>query len=261
MFCSLSSSSSGNSYIVGNGKDFIIIDAGISGKKIIEGLETLKIDKENIKGILITHEHTDHIKSVGVISKKLPNVKVYANKGTWDFIEEKVPPNKRETFNTGETFLIENLKITSFAISHDAIEPVAFSISYGNKNVTVLTDTGKVSEEMFCHLIQSDILVIEANYEERLLTMCRYPWKIKQRIASDLGHLSNEETAEQLCKILENSQKERQVLLAHLSSENNFPELAYRTIKNIIDDKNLNIRKNMKIDVIMKNKISKKYIV
>ncbi len=259
-FCSLSSGSSGNSYIIGTEDDVILIDVGISGKKILEGIQKLNIDFNKIKGVLVTHEHIDHIKSVGVISKKLPKAKVYANQGTWQHIKDKVAENQREEFETGSPFEIGDLEILPFEISHDATEPVGFTVKNEGKRITVVTDTGIITEEIFTQMKSADILVVEANYEENLLKMCSYPWSVKQRILSDIGHLSNEETGNFLCRILkEGEKKPRNILLAHLSGENNFPDLAYQTIKNIIVEKYGDENLSMDINVIKKNEISKVY--
>lgn len=258
-FCSFSSGSSGNSYLVKTESTAILIDAGISGKKIFEGLAESETLFENVKGLMITHEHIDHVKSLSVVTKKLPNINAYANENTWTMLESKVETQKRKTFVTGEKFTVGDIEVKSFNISHDAIEPVGFSFYCGLNQISIVTDTGHITEEIFKEIITADILILESNHDVNMLKMCRYPWNVKQRILGKMGHLSNEDAGSLLCRILGENNKKRHVLLAHLSKENNFPEMALQTIKNLLLEEDFYVGENVNIEMIMKDKISPVY--
>lgn len=260
-FCSFSSSSSGNCYLIKSNTTALLVDAGISGKKILEGLAATNTLPENINGILITHEHIDHVKSLRTISKKLPFAKTYANIGTWSQLIGMIPAEKQVTFFTGEEFVIGDIHVMPFPISHDATEPVGFSFICRDKQISIMTDTGCVTEESFSSVMNADLLVLEANHDEQVLKMGRYPWLVKQRILSDVGHLSNTAAANCLCRILKEckSKKDRTVLLAHLSSENNFPEMAYQTVKNILEESGHMVDSCFQLQIMLKNTLSKIY--
>jgi len=258
-FCSFSSGSSGNSYLVKSGTTALLIDAGISGKRILEGLNYSETLFEDVKGILVTHEHGDHIKSLNTITKKLPNIIAYANENTWSLIENKIADAKKKVFKTGESFDIGDIRIKPFNISHDAIEPVGFSFYFEGNQISIVTDTGHITEEIYEEIIDADILVLESNHDVNMLKMCRYPWSIKQRILGTEGHLSNEDAGGILCRLISNKSKKRQVLLAHLSRENNFPEMAMQTIKNLLQEADFYIGKNINIEMLLKDQISPIY--
>ena len=235
-FYSFSSSSSGNCYLIKSESTALLVDAGISGKKIIESLDETETPLDHIKGVLVTHEHVDHVKSIRVLSKKLCEAKVYANNKTWSKIDCVLEEEKMASFVTNEAFEIGDIKVKPFRISHDAIEPVGFTFTCQDKQLSIVTDTGYVTEEIHNHVKDADLLVLESNHDENMLKMGRYPWTVKQRILGKEGHLSNETAGECLCRILkEGEEKSRQILLAHLSSENNFPQLAYQTVKNALE--------------------------
>jgi len=258
-FCSFSSGSSGNSYLVKSGTTALLIDAGISGKKILEGLTYSETLLGDVKGILVTHEHGDHIKSLNTIAKKLPNVVAYANENTWSLIENKIAEAKKKIFKTGEIFDIGDIHVKPFNISHDAIEPVGFSFYCEGSQISIVTDTGHITEEIYEEIIDADILVLESNHDVNMLKMCRYPWSVKQRILGTEGHLSNEDAGGILCRLITGKSKKRQVLLAHLSRENNFPEMALQTIKNLLQEADFYIGKNINIEMILKDQISEIY--
>lgn len=261
-FCSFSSGSSGNCYLVRSDNTALLVDVGISGKKIIEGLSATETPEELVKGVLVTHEHIDHVKSLRVISKKLPGAKTYANSGTWTQIEENVPDAQRQVFITGEMFSIGDIKVKPFHISHDAVEPVGFSFYAEGKQISIVTDTGYITEEIFTEMKQADILALEANHDENMLKVGRYPWNVKQRILGNKGHLSNVAAGKCLCRLLDECcNKPRRVLLAHLSRENNFPEMAYQTIKNVLEESEYYLGKQLQLNTMMKDEISMIYKV
>ncbi|MFR4018805.1 MAG: MBL fold metallo-hydrolase [Clostridia bacterium] len=260
-FCSFASGSSGNSYLVKNETTALLIDAGISGKKILEGLESTQTSLDQVKGLLITHEHIDHVKSVSVLSKKIPNLSVYANEGTWSGIKKPVAPSQQRIFNTGEDFYIEGFMIRPFAIPHDAADPVGFSIYYENRQISIVTDVGHITNEIFEEITCADLLLLEANHEKEILLVGRYPYNLKQRILGDTGHLSNISAGECLCRLAAADPKPRQVLLGHLSHENNDPAVALLTVRNTLMEKNIIPGNELKLGIAMRDALSYIYEV
>lgn len=259
-FCSFSSGSSGNCYMVFTETTAVLVDAGISGKRIMKGIDYIQADTDSICALLITHEHIDHVRSVRVLNKKLPGLKTYANEKTWEQIDDLVPEEKRRVFSADEEFEIGDMTVRPFRTSHDAVESVGFSFYSGGRQVSIVTDTGYISDEMFASIRDADILVIEANHDVNVLQMCSYPYQTKRRIAGDFGHLSNEAAADCICRITMEYPKDRQVLLAHLSNENNSPSLAHLTIKNILEENRLYIDRDLRLSVISRDEISPVYI-
>lgn len=254
-FCSLASGSSGNCYVVQTDSTAVLVDAGISGKKIREGLERMGAE-ETMQGLLITHEHSDHVKSVSTLAKRLPGMAVYATQGTWSHMDHTVAQEQRQVLKDGQAFTIGDLEVRPFALSHDAAEPVGYSFLHGGKQITIVTDTGCWTEEMTRQAQEADVLILEANHDVDMLRIGRYPWFLKQRILGDCGHLSNETAGRCLVELLERSTKQRQVYLAHLSRENNFPEMAYQTVKNILEDADYYIGDRIQLGILSRDCIS-----
>lgn len=244
-YCSLMSGSSGNSqYIEVNGTK-ILVDVGASGKKIEESLKSIEVFPEDLSAILVTHEHKDHIRGVGILSRRY-NIPIYANEGTWIGMKDylgKIESKNIKLIDDKE-FEIGNFGINTFKVYHDTNNPIGFTLHYLNKKVGILMDTGKVDGYIMKSIENCDILMIESNYDENLLKIGRYPLELKKRIIGKYGHLSNEESA----KIIKNIPKKENsyIILGHLSQENNFPELAYMTVKNGLNDK---FNENIKIRV------------
>ncbi|MEG1068223.1 MAG: MBL fold metallo-hydrolase [Anaerovoracaceae bacterium] len=257
-FCSFASGSTGNCYMVKSDTTIILIDVGISGKKIFEALAQNDLDIENVNGVLITHEHSDHIKSVRIVSKKAENAKVYASRGTWKAIENLVSEPQKVVIENRDGFYIGDIFVKPFHLSHDAAEPIGYTLEKDNKRITIATDTGCITDEIFEQLYMADLIVIEANHEVNILRMGSYPYNTQQRILSDYGHLSNVTTGECLCKVLQEKDSETtlQVILAHMSRENNTPAQAYLTIKNILQENDFYIDKDLILDIITKDQIS-----
>ena len=254
-FCSLSSGSSGNSYLVQSSETALLVDAGISALKIRKGLESIGTDFEKLAGLLITHEHIDHVRSIKTLSKK-NGIDIYANQNTWAAMNIEVSEERKRIFSTGESFSIGDIEIKPFNVYHDAKEPVGFSFYNDGKQISIVTDTGCVNESIISEIADADLLVLEANHDVNMLKIGRYPWFLKQRVLGDEGHLSNEAAAEALLRILDGNMKERQVLLAHLSKENNFPQMAYQTVKNILEERDFYIGKHINVSTIVRDEIS-----
>lgn len=260
-FCSLSSGSSGNCYLIKTDNSALLIDAGISGKKIFQGLEDAGVKAENVCGLLVTHEHIDHVKSLPIVTKKLPNIKAYANDNTWAAIDRPVAEDKRATFKTGEDFHINDFRIRTFHIPHDAAEPVGYSVYVDGRQISIVTDSGHVTEEIFNEITDADLLVLEANHEEEILLMGSYPYHLKRRILGENGHLSNVTAGQCLCRLVEAKPKKRRVLLGHLSRENNDPSVALLAVKNTLMEKDIFTGRDLKVEVILRDCCSSLYEV
>jgi phosphoribosyl 1,2-cyclic phosphodiesterase len=260
-FCSFSSGSSGNCSLVKSKKTAVLVDAGISTYRILQSLGYVGTGLGDVSALLITHEHTDHIRSIRAVNRKLPHITTYANIGTWKHIENLVDEKQRSVFKTGEAFTIADMEIKPFRLSHDATEPVGYSFRSGGKQISIITDTGFLNEEILDEIIDADLLAIEANHDTEMLKMGRYPYFLKRRILGEKGHLSNVDAASVICRLLSQKDKFRQVLLAHLSRENNFPEMAYQTVKNLLEEKNFYIGKHLRLNIIARDEMSAVYIV
>jgi len=260
-FCSFSSGSSGNCYLVKSDNAAILIDAGISGRKIFESLKRMGTELRKLDAILITHEHSDHIRSLRTVNRKAPQIRTYANTGTWENIEGLVDERQRVVFETGRAFFINDIEVRPFPLSHDAAEPVGFSFRAAGKQISILTDTGCLNSGIFDEIAAADLLILEANHDVEMLKIGRYPMFLKQRILGEKGHLSNVDAAGAICRLLSEEKKKRRVLLAHLSKENNFPEMAYMTIKNLLEEKDFYIDSNVFLSIIARDEMSAVYTV
>lgn len=231
--CSIASGSSGNCIYVGSEAAHLLVDVGISGKKTEKGLKELELTGRDIDGILITHEHADHIQGLGVIARKY-EIPIYATAGTIEAMKNcaglgNVDHGLFHEVKEDRKFIIKDLTVNPMRISHDAAQPVAYRIAYGSKRVAVCTDLGVYNDYTVECLKGMDALLLEANHDVNMVQVGPYPYYLKQRILGDRGHLSNENTGRLLCRILHDKMKA--VLLGHLSKENNLPELAYESVR------------------------------
>ena len=231
--CSIASGSSGNCIYVGSEATHLLVDVGISGKRTESGLHELGLTGRDIDGILITHEHSDHISGLGVLARKY-EIPIYATAGTIEAMRyDKSLGNLEEGLfrevQEDKKLTIKDLTVNPMHISHDAAQPVGYRISYGNKKVAVCTDLGVYNDYTVECLKGMDALLLEANHDVNMLQVGPYPYYLKQRILGDRGHLSNENSGRLLCRILHDNLKT--VLLGHLSKENNLPELAYESVR------------------------------
>ena len=231
-FCSISSGSSGNCIYAGSAGTSVLIDAGISGKKIEQGLNGIDLTTSDVDGILVTHEHSDHIKGLGVLARRY-GIPVYATKGTIRALMEttqvgKIPDGILCEIKADEPFEIGDLTVKPFAISHDAAEPVGYRIEHGGKSAAVATDMGCYNDYIVRNLTGLDVLLLESNHDVHMLEAGRYPYYLKRRILSELGHLSNETAGQLLCRLLHDGIRE--IFLGHLSRENNYEALAFETV-------------------------------
>jgi len=230
---SIASGSSGNSIYVGSDKTHILIDAGISFKRIEEGLNSADLSTRDLSAICITHEHSDHAKSLGVIARKL-GIPMYATRGTIEALknDSTLGDYSYDLFTEIEPDVITSIgdiRIKPFSVYHDAADPVGYRLSCDNKSIAIATDTGHYDDYILSNIINLDALLIEANHDIRMLETGSYPYYLKRRILGDSGHLSNENCGRLLSKALNDNI--RHILLGHLSKENNYPELAYEAVK------------------------------
>lgn len=231
--CSIASGSSGNCIYVGSDNTHLLVDTGISKKRIDAGLHTLGVKGEELSGILITHEHSDHIQGLGVFSRKY-GIPIYATKGTIQGIQNysslgKMPEGLLHPVAVDEKFTLGDVDVLPFAISHDANEPSGYRIEKDDKSVAVATDLGVYTDYTVEHLQNLDAILLEANHDIHMLEVGPYPYYLKKRVAGNRGHLSNELSGRLLCDILHDNLQ--CVMLGHLSKENNYAELAYETVK------------------------------
>ena len=229
-FCSLYSGSSGNSLLVKTENTNILIDAGVSSKKIETALNSIDIDPNSLDGILITHEHSDHVQGLGTFAKKY-DLPVFVNQKTLDAMpkqKEKISEKNINLIKIEEKFEIKDLKIKPFAIPHDAVNPCGFNIFKDNSKISIATDIGHMSNGIIKNLEDSLFILLEANYDPEVLMYSKYPYQLKTRIAGPTGHLSNEMAGKTISYLLKSGLK--QAMLGHLSKESNFPELAYKTV-------------------------------
>lgn len=248
-FCPLVSGSSGNSTYIGNGDTHILIDAGVSCKQLVEHIRQLGVEPEQISALFLTHEHIDHIKGAGVLSRKY-NIPVYATPGTWQGIGNTVgdfaPENVRYVM-AGQMTVVGDVCVKPFAIPHDTIEPVAYSVFTESRKLTVATDIGHATDTVRENIYDSDVLLFEANHDIEMLKNGSYPWPLKKRILGERGHLSNVASGETLGEIM--SGRLKYIFLGHLSKENNEPHLAYETVNNILDGCGIKTGKHVQLDM------------
>ncbi len=261
-FCSFASSSSGNCYMVRSDNTTLLVDVGETGKHILGALETKGVSIEEVDGILITHEHVDHVKSLRMISKKAVNASVHASRGTFSRIYDKLSDEAMCPVYPQDGFDIGDIHVKPFRISHDAEEPLSYSFVKDGKQITIVTDTGCLTEEIFAEIREADLLVLEANHEVNILKMGDYPYSVKRRILGDEGHLSNETAGKCLSRVLQyRKAREKEgilkVVLAHLSRENNTPGQAYLTIRNVLFEEGLYIDKDLEMEIAQRKEIGK----
>lgn len=229
-FCSLYSGSSGNSLFVETPHTKLLVDAGVSSKKIEKALLDINIEPSSLDGILVTHEHIDHVQGLGTFSKKF-NLPVFVNQETLDAMpkqRDKIESSNIKTFKLSDKFSIGDLDIKPFSIPHDAINPCGFNIWKDDKKISIATDIGHMTNDILKQLEESLFIMLEANYDPEVLRCSSYPFTLKSRIAGPSGHLSNEMAGKTISHLLNSGLK--YAMLGHLSKESNFPELAYQTV-------------------------------
>lgn len=257
--CSIASGSSGNCIYIGTDTTHLLLDAGISGKKAEQGLKELGVGLSQLNGILITHEHSDHIKGLGVLERKHP-VPMYMTDGTKEQLKNMsqigaIPWERQHTIRDGEAFEAGDIRIIPITVSHDAAEPVAYRFEAGGRRLAVITDLGYYNEEIIKRLGGLNTILLEANYDFGMLQTGSYPYPLKQRIHGLKGHLSNEDAGRLVYEIWNGGL--HHVLLGHLSKENNMPLLAYETVRSeLLLSDTPEALATMKIEVLKREEMS-----
>lgn len=223
--CALASGSNGNCYYIGNNTDAVLIDAGISSKQILFRMQEKQLFPKKIRAVFITHEHTDHARGARVLCNKL-GIPVYYTQGTYDALRMEVRASNAHIFNVGEVITIGSFSVHSFAKNHDAAEPCSFRVEYEQTSIGVFTDIGEACENVQSNLNLCRAVFLESNYDHQMLWKGAYPYHLKQRVASAVGHLSNDQSLD-LVKSYAGDNLEY-IFLSHLSKENNTPQKAFQ---------------------------------
>lgn len=254
--CSLSSGSSGNCQYIETENTRIIIDAGFSGKRIEQLLNEIQVDPKSLDAILVTHEHIDHSKGVGVLSRRY-DIPVYANENTWKGMEstiKNVKTHNTKVFSTNKNIELKDILIHPFNVSHDASEPVGYILFNNKIKMSFITDTGWINEGIKKKISNSHFYFMESNHDIKMLMEGSYPMMLKKRIMSPKGHLSNDDAADILSEVLRGENEI--VLLAHLSQDNNRPDLAYSTVKNGLLSQGFDVDNDLRLNMTNRDGIS-----
>lgn len=257
-FFSLGSGSSGNCYYLGSNENGILIDAGIGIRNVIKALREYGVSFPKIKGVLITHDHADHIKTVGCFGDKY-NIPIYATQTVHQgILRNKVVQasllQSRRIIEKEQPFTISDFRITAFDVPHDSIENVGYHIEFEGQTFVLITDIGCITDKIKEYACKANHLVIEANYDEYMLQSGRYPYLLKQRIRSGMGHLSNRHTAEFIASIY--NKNLQNIWLCHLSQDNNHPELAFKTVEQALSSGGIMVGRNLRLETLSRHKVS-----
>ncbi|WXR62782.1 MBL fold metallo-hydrolase [Peptostreptococcaceae bacterium AGR-M142] len=255
-YASISSGSCGNCHYINYKDTSLLVDSGLSGKKTQENLNSLNIDPKSINAILITHEHKDHIKGAGILSRRF-DLPIYANEKTWSAMEKdlgKINDKNIKIINKNNKFNIEDIEIKSFEINHDAIDPVGYTFFNGKDKIGFITDVGLITDHVKENILGSKLVVLESNHDEEMLKIGPYPYYLKKRVLSKLGHLSNTQAGNFAAELVKAGAKN--ILLAHLSGENNFPALAFETVKQILFEKGIKVNEDFSMAVLKRQESS-----
>lgn len=260
IFCPLYSGSSGNALFVQAGRTRVLVDAGLSGKAILQALDQIGVPPESLDALLITHEHMDHIKGAGVISRKL-HLPVYATAPTWQAMARQlgeIAPRCHREFDPEDEFYIGEMGVSPFSIPHDAACPVGYRLYSGPVSLSTATDLGHFTQSVLAHIGGSDLVLLESNHDPDMLRANpHYPQALKNRILGNRGHLSNESCAQALEQLVGTGV--RHVILGHLSGENNLPELAYNTSCRHLCRLGLTPGADVTVDMAWRDKVSQVY--
>jgi len=240
-FSVLASGSTGNALYVGTEKTKLLVDTGLSGKAMESLFKEINRDIKEVSGILVTHEHSDHIKGLGVLARRY-QIPIYANEKTWKAMNHligEIPTEQKFIFNMETTIQFGDIEVESFGVSHDAAEPMFYVFHHNEKKFVTITDTGYVSDRMKGIISNADMYIFESNHDVEMLRMGRYPWSIKRRILSDVGHVSNEDAALAMSDVI--GDKTKRIYLAHLSQDNNMKELARMSVTQTLEGKGFEV--------------------
>jgi phosphoribosyl 1,2-cyclic phosphodiesterase len=243
----LASGSSGNAIYIETDRIRILVDAGLSGKQLEQRMKSVGADPTSLDAILVTHEHIDHVKGLGVFARR-HRLPIHMNEQTWEHLPSSVgaiPIEQQHVFSTGSTLEVGDLTVESFPLSHDAADPMGFCIHSPAGSLALVTDTGYVNRKIVEKVAGVHALIFESNHDVEMLRMGAYPWNVKRRILSDHGHLSNEDAAEALLEVVGGNGED--IHLAHLSQDNNLTELAHLTVKGILQEGGLQVGRDVRL--------------
>jgi phosphoribosyl 1,2-cyclic phosphodiesterase len=250
-FCSLSSGSSGNCYYIGNEFHGILIDAGISATSIRKFLKDMDISMHSIMGVLVSHNHSDHIRGLEVLTRK-NRMPAFTTSKIWDsMLRKTISRDCIREIPLQQTFHLAGFDIEAFPVCHDAPETIGFHICAGDKKITIVTDLGHICHTAASYVKKANLLVIESNYDEQMLVDGRYPYFLKTRIQSDHGHLGNHQTSLFLAENMNDNISH--ICLAHLSKNNNTPERALHTLKQTFSEKGINLAVQQQVLILNRN--------
>jgi len=249
--CALASGSNGNCYYIGNKDSAVLIDVGINYRRIVERFSATNLRIEKVKAAFISHEHYDHIIGMRVLSKKRQITGIFSKK-TYNKVQSNSKPELYAIFETNKSYKIDGINVIPFAKQHNAVDPHSFIVEIEGKTIGVMTDIGVITEEIGEQIAKCDALFLEANYDGKMLWEGKYPYYLKQRVSSDIGHLSNEQAKNAVLKY--GSDKLQYIFLSHISAENNTLELAYKTFSDIAKTKKIILTSRQRAtEVIMFN--------
>ena len=261
-FCPLFSGSSGNALFCQYGNTRLLIDAGKPGRPIEEALRSIGVAPETLSGILVTHEHSDHITGVGVLARRF-SLPVYATPGTWTAMEGKIgkiPGQLHREFQAGRDFWLGDIGVVPFGIPHDAADPVGFRLYGGSLSVSTATDLGIFSEDVYANVAGSTLVLLESNHDPDMLKHNpKYTAALKARILGDHGHLSNEACSAALLRLI--SAGTADVILGHLSGENNTPTLARRVSADALAREGVRPGEDVRLEVALRDEVGQVYIL
>ena len=255
--CPLFSGSSGNAVFVSNQKTKLLVDAGLSGKRIEAALAQIEVSAKELSAILVTHEHTDHIQGVGVMARRY-HLPVYATEKTWQAMGRAIgalEESQMQVVHPSRPLAIRDFEVVATSIPHDAADPVAYTLFAEGKKVSVATDIGYVEEALIEQLSGSHLVVMEANHDVEMLRDGNYPYPLKQRILSDRGHLSNEAAGELAVRLVQSGTAH--IVLGHLSLENNLPERAFDTVYRALANGGVVPGLEMTLEVAKRSQVSR----
>jgi len=237
----LASGSSGNAALLATGRTRILVDAGLSRRELGKRLEAAGESIETLDAILITHEHTDHVAGLAVMarSKKI-RASIYMTWRTAPVIDWGNAKPRLETFQAGAAFQVGDIEVQSFSIPHDAVDPVGFTLESQGVRIGIATDLGYIPESIKYHLRRTDLLLLEANHDLDMLKVGPYPWSVKQRVMSRVGHLSNLGMSDYLSQDFDSTTSN--LVLGHLSEQNNHPEIVRMIASQALEERGLPAR-------------------
>lgn len=244
----LASGSTGNALYIETGQAKLLVDAGLTGKALLALFDQIERTPHGIDGLFVTHEHSDHIKGVGIIARKY-NIPIYANAKTWEAMEAKIgkiDPALKFHWEIGELKQFGDIEVESFGVSHDAAEPMFFQFAHDGKRLAHITDTGYVSDRMKGVIRGADAYIFETNHDIGMLQMGHYPWSVKRRILGDYGHVSNEDAAIAMSEVID--ERTKRIHMAHLSKDNNMKELARMSVSQTLASRDVDLKKIQLLD-------------